>query len=380
MKIYEYQAKEIFKNYGIPVPDGDVAETPEQAKQIAEKLGGKVVVKAQVYVGGRGKAGGVKLAENPEDAYEKAGKIIGMDIKGLTVKKVLITGAINIQSESYIGIVVDRKTKMPVFMVSRAGGIDIEEVARETPEKIYKLPIDPVYGLLPHQARLLAYKLYDDPKIVKTAQTTIMGLYNAFISIDASLAEINPFVVAKDGSVWAVDAKIVLDDNGLIKHPEFEEMRDVTPDEEKEIMAKKMGLSYIRLNGNVGCVVNGAGLAMATMDVIKHFGGEPANFLDIGGSSSPEKVKNAMNILLSDKHVEGVWFNIFGGITRCDDVAKGMVEAFREMKVDLPVVVRLTGTNETEAKDIIRESGLSIIPVDTMSEGAQKIIQIVKGG
>jgi len=380
MKIYEYQAKEIFKRYGIPVPDGDIAETPDDAKRIAERLGGKVVVKAQVHIGGRGKAGGVKLASHPDDTYEKANKIIGMDIKGLKVKKVLITKAVEIKSESYIGIVIDRKSKKPVFMVSRAGGIDIEEVARETPEKIYKLTIDPVYGLFPHQARLLAYKLYDDPKIVKEAQKTITGLYNAFVSIDASLAEINPFVVSNNGNVWAVDAKVVLDDNGLLKHPEFEELRDVAPDEEKEIMAKKMGLSYIKLNGNIGCVVNGAGLAMATMDVIKYFGGEPANFLDIGGSSNPEKVKNAMNILLSDKNVKGVWFNIFGGITRCDDVAKGMVEAFSEMKVSLPVVVRLTGTNESRGKEILENSGLSITPANTMSEGAQKIIQIVKGG
>ncbi len=380
MKIYEYQAKGIFKNYGIPVPEGDVAETPEQAKQIAEKLGGTVVVKAQVHIGGRGKAGGVKLAENPDDAYEKASKIIGMEIKGLEVKRVLITRGVDIQSESYIGIIIDRKSKKPVFMVSKAGGIDIEQVARETPEKIYKFPVDPVYGLFPHQARLLAYKLYDDPKIVKEAQKTIMGLYNAFISIDASLAEINPFVVAKDGKTWAVDAKVVLDDNGLIKHPELEKLRDVTPAEEKEIMAKKMGLSYIRLNGDIGCVVNGAGLAMTTMDVIKHFGGEPANFLDIGGSSNPEKVKNAMNILFSDKHVKGVWFNIFGGITRCDDVAKGMVEALKGMNISLPLVVRLTGTNETEGKEILKASGLSITSADTMSEGAQKIIQLVRGG
>jgi len=380
MKIYEYQAKDIFKNYGIPVPDGDVAETPEQAKQIAEKLGGKVVVKAQVHIGGRGKAGGVKLAENPDDAYEKTSKILGMEIKDLEVKRVLITRAVDIQSESYVGIVIDRKSKKPVFMVSRAGGIDIEEVARETPEKIYKLAVDPIYGLFPHQARLLAYKLYDDPKIVKDAQKTIMGLYNAFISIDASLAEINPLVVSSDGKVWAVDAKVVLDDNGLLKHPELEKLRDVTPAEEKEIMAKKMGLSYIRLNGDIGCVVNGAGLAMATMDVIKHFGGEPANFLDIGGSSNPEKVKNAMDILFSDKHVKGVWFNIFGGITRCDDVAKGMVEAFKGMNIDLPVVVRLTGTNEIEGKEILKASGLSITPADTMSEGAQKIIHLVRGG
>lgn len=374
MKIHEYQAKEIFKKFGIPVPEGKVATTPTEAEQIAKELGGVVVVKAQVHVGGRGKAGGIKLVKTPKEANEAATKILGMDIKGLTVKKVLLTKAIDIKDEAYIGFIVDRRSKKPLVMVSAAGGIDIEEVARETPEKIHKFIIDPNYGLLPHQARELALKLYDDIKLVRKAADVIMKLYTAFISVDSSLTEINPFVVTPNGETWAVDAKINIDDNALVRHPDIEEMRDVTEAEKRELDAKSKGLTYIKLDGNIGCVVNGAGLAMATMDLIKKYGGEPANFLDIGGSSNPEKVVNALNILISDKNVKSIFFNIFGGITRCDDVANGIVEALSKLTINLPIVIRLAGTNEDEAKKILSQTEL--ITAESMAEGAKKSIEI----
>ncbi len=374
MKIHEYQAKEIFKRFGIPVPDGKVATTPEEAEKIANELGAPLVVKAQVHVGGRGKAGGVKLVKTPEEAKEAASKILGLDIKGLTVKKVLITKAIDIKDEAYIGYIVDRRSKKPLVMVSAAGGIDIEEVARETPEKIHKFVINPFYGLLPHQAMELALKLYNDIKLVRKAADVILKLYNAFISVDASLSEINPFVVTPEGEIWAVDAKINIDDNALVRHPDIEEMRDVTEAEKKELDAKSKGLSYIKLDGNIGCVVNGAGLAMATMDLIKKYGGEPANFLDIGGSSSPEKVVNALNILISDKNVKSIFFNIFGGITRCDDVANGIVEALSKLTINLPIVIKLAGTNEDEAKKILSQTEL--ITATSMADGAKKSIEI----
>ncbi len=376
MKIHEYQAKDIFKKFHIPVPDGKVASTPEEVEKIARELGGPLVVKAQVHVGGRGKAGGIKLVKTPEEAKEVASKILGMDIKGLTVKKVLITKAIDIKDEAYIGFIVDRRSKKPLVMVSAAGGIDIEEVARKTPEKIHKFVIDPLYGLLPHQARELAFKLYDDIKLVRKAADVILKLYNVFISVDSSLTEINPFVVTPDGEIWAVDAKINIDDNALARHPEIEEMRDVTEAEKKELDATSKGLSYIKLDGNIGCVVNGAGLAMATMDLIKKYGGEPANFLDIGGSSSPEKVVNALNILISDKNVKSIFFNIFGGITRCDDVANGIVEALSKLTIELPIIIRLAGTNEKEAREILNQTDLITAP--SMAEGAKKSIEIAE--
>jgi succinyl-CoA synthetase beta subunit len=374
MKIHEYQAKEIFRKFGIPVPGGTVATTPEEAEKIAKDLGGAVVVKAQVHVGGRGKAGGVKLAKTPQEAKEAASKILGMDIKGLTVKKVLVTAAIDIKDEAYVGFIVDRRSKKPLIMVSAAGGIDIEQIARETPEKIHKMIIDPEYGLFSHQAMELAFCLYDDIKLVRKAADIIKKLYSVFISVDSSLTEINPLVVTKDGEIWAVDAKINIDDNALTRHPELESLRDVTENEKKELDAKSKGLSYIKLDGNIGCVVNGAGLAMATMDLIKKYGGEPANFLDIGGSSNPEKVVNALNILISDKNVKSIFFNIFGGITRCDDVAQGIVEALSKLTIDLPIVIRLAGTNEERAREIL--SGTKLIAASSMSEAARKSIEI----
>ncbi len=374
MKIHEYQAKEIFKKFSIPVPDGKVATTPEDAENIAKELGGKVVVKAQVHVGGRGKAGGIKLASTLQETKEAASKILGMDIKGLTVNRVLVTTAVDIKNEAYIGFIVDRRSKKPLVMVSAAGGIDIEQVARETPEKIHKLIIDPVYGLLPHQARELAFKLYDDIALVRKAADVIMKLYTVFIAVDSSLTEINPFVVTSDGETWAVDAKINIDDNAVERHPDIEAMRDVTESEQKELDAKSKGLSYIKLDGNIGCVVNGAGLAMATMDLIKKYGGEPANFLDIGGSSNPEKVVTALTILISDKNVKSIFFNIFGGITRCDDVANGIVEALSKLTIKLPIIIRLAGTNEDEAKKILSQTKL--LTASSMSGGAKKSIEM----
>ncbi len=380
MKIHEYQAREIFKKYGIPVSNGDVAETPEQAYDIAKKIGKRVVVKAQVLVGGRGKAGGVKLADTPEDAKEKASEILEMEIKGLKVEKVFVAEAVNIAHEAYLGVVIDRRTKRPVVMVSPAGGVEIEEVAKETPEKIFKKVVDPAYGLLPHQARELTFNLYDDKKKVFKAADILMRLYRLFMETDASLAEINPFVVTDSGDLIAIDSKINFDDNAIFRHPDYEGMKDLTPDEKVEEEAKKKGLSFIKLEGNIGCVVNGAGLAMATMDVIKHFGGEPANFLDVGGSSNPEKVKAAMDIILRDKNVKSIWFNIFGGITRCDDIATGLVEALKGSDVDIPIIVRLTGTNEDKGREILRDSGIKLHLVETMSEGAKMAIQLAGGG
>ena len=380
MKIHEYQAREIFKMYGIPVANGEVAETPEDAYEIAKRIGKKVVIKAQVLVGGRGKAGGVQLAETPEEARKKAGEILGMEIKGLKVKKVFVAEAVNIIHEAYLGIVVDRRTKRPVVMVSPAGGVEIEEVARETPEKIFKWVIDPAYGLLPHQARGLTYNLYQNKKQVFKSADVLMKLYRPFMETDASLAEINPFVLTEKGELVAIDSKINFDDNAIFRHPEYEDMKDLTHEERVEEEAKKKGLSFIKLDGNIGCIVNGAGLAMATMDVIKHYGGEPANFLDVGGSSNPDKVKSAMEIILRDQHVKSIWFNIFGGITRCDDIALGIVEALKDTSINIPIVVRLTGTNEDRGRAILKESGIRLHLVGTMSEGAKKAIELAGGG
>jgi succinyl-CoA synthetase beta subunit len=374
MKIHEYQAKEIFAKYGIPLPAGEMATTPDEAKEIALRIGKPVMVKAQVHVGGRGKAGGIKKADNPDEAFEMASQILGMDIKGLTVKKVLITECEDIASEAYIGVIVDRKSKKPVIMVSAAGGIDIEEVARETPEKIHKLQVDPLLGLRPFQSRNLAYLLYPDRKIANQTAPVILKLYRAFIENDCSLAEINPFITTPAGEVWAVDAKINIDDSGLARHPEIEEMRDVDAEEKAEIEAREKDLSFVKLDGNIGCIVNGAGLAMATMDLVKRFGAEPANFLDIGGSSSPEKVISAMNIILRDRNVKAILFNIFGGITRCDDVANGIVAAVNQLKPKVPIVVRLTGTNEEEAREILRQVNLTA--TTSMEEVVKKAIEL----
>ncbi len=378
MNIHEYQAKDILRAEGVPIPAGEVASTPEQVEAIAKKIGGMVVVKAQVHTGGRGKAGGVKLAKTPAEAKEIASKILGMKINGLTVYTVLVTAAADIATEAYVGIILDRATRKPVFMVSPAGGIDIEEVAAKTPEKILKLPIDTRYGLQPYQASELGFFLFDDVKKVRAASKIMMSLYQAFMKSDASLAEINPLVVTPAGEVLALDAKISVDDNALDRHPELAALRDETAEEPSEVDARNSNLTFIKLEGNVGCVVNGAGLAMATMDLVKYYGGEPANFLDIGGSSNPEKVVNALRIITADKSVKVILFNIFGGITRTDDVANGIVTATKANPLKIPIVIRLTGTNEEIAMKILTENGFSAS--SDMDEAVQKAVELAKGG
>jgi succinyl-CoA synthetase beta subunit len=357
MKIHEYQAKEILAKYGVPTPRGKVATTPEEAKVIAEELGGTVVIKAQVHVGGRGKAGGIKVAKNADEAYDKASEILGMDIKGLTVEKVLVEEAAEIDREFYLGIVQDRSAKAPVLMASAEGGVEIEEVARDKPEAIHKAWADPYLGLHGYVAYGLASKLTNDPKEARTMAAILRKLYRAFAEYDASLAEINPFVATADGGMIALDAKINIDDNALYKHPELAEGRDDL--EATELRAKDAGLSFVPLTGTVACIVNGAGLAMTTMDLIKLYGGEPANFLDVGGSSSPDKIITAMDIITSYPGVRSVLVNIFGGITRCDDVANGLVAALKERPLGVPLVVRLTGTNEDEARAILERERIS---------------------
>ena len=359
MDIHEYQAKEILRNNGIPVPPGEIAEHPDQAVDIAARYGGTVVVKAQVHSGGRGKAGGVKLARNAQEVKQAAADIIGMTISGHKVNQVLVTPAEDIDTEAYLGILIDRETQSPVIMVCSEGGVDIEEVAERNPDAIQKLRIDPRYGLFRHQAYGLARALYGDKDLVKQATTIIERLYKAFMVSGTSMVEINPLISTPTGKVKAIDAKMSIDNSELFKHPKIEAYRDVRAEPWAETMARESGLSYVKLEGNVGCCVNGAGLAMATMDLVKYYGGEPANFLDIGGSSNPQKVVSALKIITSDPNVEVILFNIFGGITRCDDVAKGIVAALGEIEIESPIVIRLTGTNEEEGLDILSAAGMS---------------------
>jgi succinyl-CoA synthetase beta subunit len=377
MKIHEYQARDLFRKYGIPVPDGVVCHSVEEVEKNVPNNDKLRVVKAQVHVGGRGKAGGVKLAKTKAEAVEKASQILGMDIKGLTVEKVLVADAVDIEKEFYVGLINDRNSKSVTLMASAEGGVEIEEVARVSPEKIIKLSIDPTMGLMDWQAREIALQLFSNPKEMRQAAAILVKLYRLYVETDSSLAEINPLVLTPDKQVLAIDGKMNFDDNALFRQPEILKMREATEEEKKEIEANEKGLSYIKLDGNIGCMVNGAGLAMATMDMIKLYGGEPANFLDIGGSSSPQKVVEAMNILLSDSNVNAVMINIFGGITRCDDVARGLVTALKEIDTDIPVVIRLSGTNAKEGLEIIQEYGLPT--VSTMSEAAQKAIELSRG-
>ena len=378
MNIHEYQAKDILRGYGIVIPPGDVATTPERAEQIAAGYGTPVMVKAQVHTGGRGKAGGVKYCPTPKDAREKATAILGMQIRGLTVQKVLVTVAADIGSEAYVGIIVDRKTRKPVFMVSAAGGIDIEEVAAKMPEKILYIPVDPRYGLRNYAALRMGFFLYEDVKLARAAGTIMQQLYAAFMANGCSLAEINPLVVTKQGELMAVDGKMVIDDNELDRLPAVEALRDESSEAPSEVEARNAGLTFIKLDGNVGCCVNGAGLAMATMDLVKYYGGEPANFLDIGGSSNPEKVVAAMRIITNDPGVKCILFNIFGGITRCDDVANGIVTATKSFKVDVPIVIRLTGTNEKEAVAIL--AGVGMKALTDMDEAVKQAVAAAQGG
>ncbi|MEX0690430.1 MAG: ADP-forming succinate--CoA ligase subunit beta [Gemmatimonadales bacterium] len=377
MNLHEYQARERLQAVGIPMPDGDVASTPTEVERIAKRLGGTVVVKAQVHTGGRGKAGGVKLAKTPAEARQHAERILGMTIKDLVVHKVLVVPAAEIASESYVGIIMDRGTQRPVLMVSPAGGVDIEEVAAKTPDRIFKLPIDPRYGLFPYQAMAMGFKLYKDVKQVRQAADIMRKLWQAFVYNGASLAEINPLATTPEGTVLALDAKVSVDDNELDRKPALATLRDETAEAPSEVKARNAGLTFIKLDGNVGCCVNGAGLAMATMDLVKYYGGEPANFLDIGGSSNPDKVVAALEIITSDPSVKSILFNIFGGITRCDDVANGIVTAIKRTKLKVPMVIRLTGTNEVQALEILKGAGFSALT--DMDQAVKQAVQKAGG-
>ncbi len=376
MKLHEYQSKAVFADHGIPIPRGMVVENAEQARQAAAQLGRRVVVKAQVLVGGRGKAGGVKVASTPDEAERVADQILSMQIKGLDVCKVLVDEALDIAQEIYLGITIDRSTRRAMMMASSAGGMEIEEVARTAPEKIFRIGIDPAMGLQEHQARGLAFLLGIDKRLVKEFSNIALGLYKAFVTTDASLAEINPLVVTGDRRLLAADGKIILDDNALWRHPDLEELRDADEESLPERVARKAGISYVKLDGNIGCMVNGAGLAMATMDVIKFYGGEPANFLDIGGGAKADKVKTALEIILSDPNVKAVLFNIFGGITRGDEVAKGIVDGLKAVPTQVPMVARIVGTNAEEGREILASANM--ITAETLEEGAQKAVAIAK--
>lgn len=377
MKIHEYQAKQIFAAAGIPVPREKVAATPDEAVTAAQELGLPVVIKAQVLVGGRGKAGGVKRAGTEAEVKQKAAEILGMSIKGLPVRKVLVSECVDIGAEYYVAVTVDRGCRKPVMLASAAGGVEIEEVARTAPEKILKVEIDPGAGLLGFQARNLGMALFADAELARKFADLARRLYRLFWEQDCSLAEINPLVRLTTGSLLALDAKINFDDNAEFRHREWAGMRDLTAEEPKEMEARAAGLSYIKLTGNVGCIVNGAGLAMATMDLIKRYGGEPANFLDVGGSSSPEKMATAMRIILSDPSVKVILVNIFGGITRCDDIARGLLEARKQADIRVPVVARLTGTNADLARAILQDT--EVVPATTMSEAVKKAVVLAGG-
>ena len=377
MKIHEYQAKEVFAAFGIPLPRERVAARPDEAASLARELGMPVVIKAQVLVGGRGKAGGVKKVESADQVETVAGSILGMEIKGLKVNKVLVSECVDIKGEAYVGIVIDRASRAPVLMASAAGGVEIEEVAKSTPEKILKTVIDPAAGLLGFQARNIGMALYGDAKLAREFASIAQKLYRIFVQKDCSLIEINPLVKLGSGSLLALDAKINFDDNADFRHKEWEEMRDLSAEEPTEVEAKAAGLTYIKLSGNVGCVVNGAGLAMATMDLIKRYGGEPANFLDVGGSSSPEKMVTAMRIILSDPNVKTILINIFGGITRCDDIANGLLQAQKQADIKVPLVARLTGTNAEKAREILK--GSAVTPAETMGDAVKKAVAFAGG-
>lgn len=377
MKLHEYQSKSIFSKYGIPIPNGTVVSNGEEARQVAAEMRGPVVVKAQVLVGGRGKAGGIRLARTPDDAERVADQILSMQIKGLPVRKVLVDQALGIAREIYLGVVIDRAAKRATVMASSAGGMDIEQVARTTPEKIIRMPIDPAFGLLDFQTREIAFAIGIDKSLVREFTKIADGLYRAFTRTDASLAEINPLVVTTENKLVAADGKIIVDDNALFRHADLEDMRDVDEESPSEKQARKAGLSFVKLDGNIGCMVNGAGLAMATMDVIKFYGGEPANFLDIGGGAKAEKVQAALEIILSDPNVKAVLFNIFGGITRGDEVAQGIVDGLKSIKTQVPMVVRIVGTNAEEGRRILGSANM--ITAETLEEGAQKAVAAAGG-
>jgi succinyl-CoA synthetase beta subunit len=382
MKIHEYQAKQLLAKFGVPVPQGEVATAPEGAAEIATRLGGgTVVVKAQIHAGGRGKGGGVKLARNRDEALAIAGSILGMNLithqtgpEGRRVHTVLVEQGLTMERELYLGLVIDRSTRRPVLMVSQEGGVEIEKVAEETPQKIHKAFIDPAVGLQGFQARRLAFALGLKGDQIKQAVQLMSALYRAFIETDAALLEINPLVVTGDGRLLALDAKMTFDDNALYRHPDIKAFRDLNEEDPLEIEASKFNLNYIKLDGNIGCMVNGAGLAMATMDIIKLAGGEPANFLDVGGGANAEQIKNAFKILMSDQAVKAVFINIFGGILRCDVLAEGVIAAVKDLGVRVPVVIRMEGTNVEQGKALLKESGLNFKTADSMDEGADMVV------
>jgi succinyl-CoA synthetase beta subunit len=384
MKIHEYQAKQILSQYGVAVPRSHTARTAAEARAAAEALGTlPVVVKAQIHAGGRGKGGGVKLAKTLAEVESLAQSMLGMNLvthqtgpEGRTVRTLLVEEGLHIRQEFYLGVVIDRATSAPVFMASRAGGMDIEEVAAATPEKILKEFVDPTLGLQPFQARKLAFGLGLSDKLVNKAAKFMMSLYKAFVESDASLIEINPFLLTEEGDLYALDAKVAFDDNALYRHPNYAELRDLNEEEELEIEASKYDLNYIKLDGTIGCMVNGAGLAMATMDIIKLAGGAPANFLDVGGGASQQRVENAFRILLADKNVKAVLINIFGGIVRCDMVASGVVEAAKNLGVKIPIVVRLEGTNVERGREVLEQSGLNFTTAVGMQDAAQKVVAL----
>jgi len=379
VKLHEYQSKRLFAAHGVPIPGGDVAATPAEARRIAEELEPPVVVKSQVLVGGRGKAGGIRLARTPEEAERVAAEILELEIKGLPVRKVLVDQAADIQQEIYLGVVVDRANRRPVMMASSEGGVEIEEVARTNPDAIKKVTIDPFLGLRGYQTLSLAKGIGLAAEHRRAFGRIAQGLYQAFLAYDASLAEINPLIVTTDGELLAVDGKMVVDDNGLFRHADLAQMRDVDEETVAEREARQAGLSYVQLDGEIGCMVNGAGLAMATMDIIKHFGGAPANFLDIGGGAKADRVAAALRLILADPSVDAVLFNIFGGITRCDEVARGILNAFEEVKPTVPLVARLVGTNEEEGRAILEDSGYQLITAKTLAEAAQKAVAAARG-
>ena len=378
MNLHEYQSKRLFAKYGIPIPNGEVATTAAEARAIAERLGGTVVIKSQVLVGGRGKAGGIKVAKSVDDAEQLAGQILGMDIKGLTVKKVLVDEAADIKTEIYLGAILDRAQRRVILMASSEGGVEIEEVAKETPEKIIKVAVHPFLGLRDYQALELAEGIGLPKEHMNSFIKIARGLYQAYVENDATLAEINPLVITGGGKLVALDGKMSIDDSALFRHADLAELRDPDAEDASEATAREQGLNYINLDGEIGCMVNGAGLAMATMDIVKFYGGSPANFLDVGGGASAEKVEGALRVILNDKRVKAVLINIFGGITRCDDVARGVLAAINSLKVTVPFVVRLVGTNEEEGRRILAEANM--ITATSLADAAQKAVAAAQGG
>ena len=381
MKVHEFQAKSLLARYGVAIPKGEVADTPEAAREIAKRLGGAAVVKAQIHAGGRGKGGGVKVAKDADQAFDHARAILGMTLvtpqtgpAGRVVRKVLVEEALDLDRELYLGVTLDRSRSLPVVIASRSGGMEIEEVAAKDPAAVVREPVDPFLGLFPYQARRLAFALGLSGDAFREGVSLLQALFRAYVDTDSTLAEVNPLLVTRAGHVLALDAKMTFDDNALFRHPDIRDMRDLAEEDPLEVEASKFGLNYIKLDGSVGCMVNGAGLAMATMDLVKLAGGEPENFLDVGGGANEEQVKNAFRIILSDANVRAILINSFGGIMRCDVIAKGVVAAVREMGLSLPVVVRLEGTNVDEGKRILRESGLAVTPAEGLADAAAKAV------